>query len=116
MGLTLKLLLITTGATTVLKMLPSANKTEFVVMGDVVIGRHIAMGDVVIGSFAAFSLLLSSLVTFTLTSFFSTILNSGVRFVPWPYCCHFLPKEIIHRIMTVCELLVTIEGSKCFRK
>ena len=81
MGLTLKLLLITTGATTVLKMLPSSNKTEFVVMGDVVIGRHIVMGDVVIGSFASFSLLLSSIVTFTLTSFFSTILNSGVRFV-----------------------------------
>ena len=31
-------------------------------------------GDLVIGSFAVFSLILSSVVTFTLTSFFSTIL------------------------------------------
>ena len=31
-------------------------------------------GDLVIGSVAVFSLILSSVVTFTLTSFFSTIL------------------------------------------
>ena len=31
-------------------------------------------GDLVIGSFAGFSLILSSVVTFTLTSFFATIL------------------------------------------
>ena len=50
-------------------------------------------GDLVIGSFAFFSLVLSSVVTFTLTSFFATILNSGVRFVIRPFCLIFSQNE-----------------------
>ena len=50
-------------------------------------------GDMVIGSFAVFSLVLGSVVTFTLTSFFSTILNSGVRFDNGPFDVIFYQKK-----------------------
>ena len=44
-------------------------------INNLTMSKLVAMkGDMVIGSFAVFSLVLGSVVTFTLTSFFSTIL------------------------------------------